>query len=222
MREGERQLEKIYPRVVKGKDIGVPRLAADEMDAGFHAGPLEGMRTDGWTDEGLSPVHRRSRCSQPYGRPRAPHWGAGGVVAGAGRCRWGEGLRSRPPQHDSSPRVGSARRPMREHGFQRSWKPRIAGSSSMRAGLSRVSRRCMRFLGFHFFLASVSFENSRIIGSSRVQFWTKDYFRWEICGNTRIILDNLGNSILRLKLGNNKYCYITRKISHSVSKIINL
>lgn len=52
--------------------------------------------------------------------------------------------------------------------FQRSWKPRIAGSSSMRAGLSRVSRRCMRFLGFHFFLASVSFENSRIIGSSSI------------------------------------------------------
>lgn len=168
VREGERQLEKIYPRVVKGKDIGVPRLAADEMDAGFHAGPLEGMRrTDGPT-KGCRRCIDALGAASPMGDHEPPigvqaEWWQGRGDAGGGRaCE--AGLRS------TTPRRGLDRRGARcaSTGFQRSWKPRTAGSSSMRAGLSRVSRRCMRFLGFHFFLASVSFENSRIIASSSI------------------------------------------------------
>lgn len=133
--EGERQLEKIYPRAVKGKDIGVPRLAADEMDAAFDADSLEGVRTD--REGSSSPVHRRSRCSRrPYGRPRGaepPRWGAGGVVAGRGEAGGGRGCEA-----DSSPRVGSARRPMRATGFPAIvWKARTAGSSSMRSARPR-------------------------------------------------------------------------------------
>lgn len=102
VREGERQLEKIYPRVVKGKDIGVPRLAADEMDAGFHAGPLEGMRrTDGPT-KGCRRCIDALGAASPMGDHEPPigvqaEWWQGRGDAGGGRaCE--AGLRCTTPR----------------------------------------------------------------------------------------------------------------------------
>lgn len=125
-REGERQLEKIYPRVVKGKDVGVPRLAADEMDAGFHADPLEGMRTDGWTDGWGAKGCRRSRCIDAPGAAASPMGDRAGPgppsgcrrSGGRGRGDAGGGRGCEPASRSPlSRRVGSARRPMRGNGF---------------------------------------------------------------------------------------------------------
>lgn len=124
-------------------------------------------RTDGPT-KGCRRCIDALGAASPMGDHEPPigvqaEWWQGRGDAGGGRaCE--AGLRC------TTPRRGLDRRGARcaSTGFQRSWKPRIAGSSSMCAGLSRVSRRCMRFLGFHFFLASVSFENSRIIASSSI------------------------------------------------------
>lgn len=131
-RVNERQLEKIYPRVVEGSDIRVPQLAAVGFDA-------RSPRWKGWTDG-----------PQPYGRPSGgvqPEW-----WQGAERRRQGEGC------EPASPRVGSARRPMRAR--------RITGSSSMPK--RDLSSRGLFRAKMHAFLRISSFFSVSFTPFSRI------------------------------------------------------
>lgn len=104
-REGERQLEKIYPRAVKGKDIGVPRLAADEMDAAFDADPLEGVRTD-------RRKGRRRRCIDALGAAGGPMGDHAGPSPPVGvRAEWWQG--------GAKPVGGGVARPTPRRGLDR-------------------------------------------------------------------------------------------------------